>query len=108
LRLAVSKMLRKKGFSVIEANDGTTALELLRAHKDDIDLLLLDVTLPGSSSREVFEEVKHLRPDLPVIVTSANSEEMAALSLARRVERFIRKPFALDHLIGLIRESLPS
>jgi two-component system cell cycle sensor histidine kinase/response regulator CckA len=108
LRAAVCKMLRKKGLSVIEASDGTAALDLLRAHKDEIDLLLLDVTLPGTPSREVNEEARHLRPDLPVIVTSAKSEETAAASLARRVERFIRKPFTLDHLISLIRESLPS
>jgi two-component system CheB/CheR fusion protein len=106
LRQAASKMLRKKGFSVIEASDGNAALDLLRAHKGEIDVLLLDVTLPGLSSREVLEEGKRLRPDLPVIVTSANSEEMAAAALGGSVEHFIRKPFGLDHLIGLIRESL--
>jgi len=47
LRLAVSKALRKEGFSVIEAGDGSTAMDLIRAHPERIDLLLLDVTLPG-------------------------------------------------------------
>jgi CheY-like chemotaxis protein len=108
IRQAASKMLRKKGFSVMEASNGTAALEVIRAHKDDIDVLLLDITLPGASSREVFEEAKRLRPDLPVIVTSANNEEMAAAALAGKVERFIRKPFGLDDLIGLVRASLSS
>ena len=53
LRLATGKMLRRVGFCVIEASDGSSALELFRAHKDEIDLMLLDVTLPGISSRKL-------------------------------------------------------
>jgi two-component system cell cycle sensor histidine kinase/response regulator CckA len=108
LRQAVSKMLRKKGLSVLEAGDGSAALDLIRGGKDDIDVLLLDITLPGASSREVYEEAKRLRPDRPVIVTSAHSREVAASSLAGRVDHFIRKPFSLGDLIDLIREALPS
>jgi two-component system cell cycle sensor histidine kinase/response regulator CckA len=101
-------MLRKKGFSVIEASDGTAALHLIQAHKENIHLVLLDVTLPGASSRKVIEEIKRLRPNLPVIVTSANNEETAAAALGGRVDRFIRKPFGLDQLVGLIDESISS
>ena len=81
---------------------------MIRAHKDDIDVLLLDITLPGASSREIYEEAKRLRPDLPVIVTSAKSKEMAAASLATEIERFLRKPFSLGDLIDIIRETLSS
>ncbi len=108
IRQPVSKMLRKKGFSVIEASEGNAAVELIRAKGDHIDVLLLDITLPGASSSAVFEEAARLRPGLPVIVTSANTEEVAATALARRFNRFIRKPFGLDDLIGLIRDSLSS
>ena len=62
LRFAVSKMLRKSGFQVIEANDGSSALELIRTHDDEIDLMLLDVTLPGVSSREVVEQAASRAP----------------------------------------------
>jgi len=108
LRLATSKMLQKNGFSVIEASDGSTALDLIRAHKDDIDVLLLDITLPGASSREVLEEAKRQKPDMTVIVTSAYNEGMAATSLAGSVERFIRKPYRLADLMDMIREILSS
>src|SRR5260370_40704743 len=47
LRLAVSRVLQKKGFLVIEAIDGSSAVGLVRAHKDEIEVMLLDVTLPG-------------------------------------------------------------
>jgi DNA-binding NtrC family response regulator len=108
LREAVSKMLRKKGLGVIEAGDGFDALEVIQAPKHHIDVLLLDVTLPGASSRQVYEEACRLRPGMAVIVTSAKTEEMAAESLATRIERFLRKPFRLRDLLGTIREVLPS
>ena len=105
LRHAVSKMLRKKGFCILEASEGNAALEWIRAYQGRIDVLLLDITLPGASSREIFEEAKRLRSDARIIVTSAYSKEMAAASLAGKVERFIRKPFGLDELVELIGES---
>jgi DNA-binding response OmpR family regulator len=108
LRQAVSKMLRKNGLSVIEAGDGSGALDAIRARKNHIDILLLDVTLPGASSHEVYREAKRLRPDMSVIVTSAKTEEMAAAFLATSIERFLQKPFRLGDLLGTIRKILPS
>jgi len=107
LRLAVSKMLRKSGFRVIEAIDGSSALELVRTHEHEIDLMLLDVTLPGVSSREVFEEARFRRPRLKVILTSAYSRETVDASFAGlHVERFIRKPFQIVDLMGLLQDVL--
>ena len=83
-------------------------MDVIRARKDEIDVLLLDVTLPGASSREVHDEAKRLRPDLPVIVTSAKSEEMSAASMATGIERFLRKPFRLGDPINMIREIVSS
>jgi len=105
LRLAITKALTKKGFSVIEASDGSAAMELLRAHKDDLDVVLLDVTLPGVSSREIFEEAGRIRFDLEVILTSAYGQETVAAKFAGlRVEHFIRKPFQLADLMIVLQE----
>jgi CheY-like chemotaxis protein len=107
LRGAVSKMLRRKGFSVIEASDGSTALELIRTHQDHIDAMLLDYTLPGVSSRGVLEEAGRLRPGLVAILTSAHSQESVTASFAGlTVEHFIRKPFRIDQLVSLLRDAL--
>jgi two-component system, chemotaxis family, CheB/CheR fusion protein len=108
LRQAVSRLLQKSGFSVIEAADGTAALDLIRGTGDVIDVILLDITLPGASSREIFEEAMRLRPNTALIVTSANSQEMAAAALHRPVEHFIRKPFRLRSLVDLIQNVLTS
>jgi PAS domain S-box-containing protein len=107
IRLAVSKGLRKRGFSVMKASDGSAAMELIRTHKDDIGVILLDVTLPGRSSREVFEEAQRLRPDLKVILTSAYGKETIDATFAGlRVEHFIRKPFQLGDLVRLLGGTL--
>jgi two-component system, cell cycle sensor histidine kinase and response regulator CckA len=102
LRQAVSKMLGKHGFSVIEAPDGSTALDVIRAQNNPLHVLLLDITLPGTSSREVLQEARRLRPELRVIVTSAYTEEMAAASLQGAIEHFVQKPYRLYDLVRLI------
>jgi len=105
LRRPVAKMLQKTGFTVLEAVDGNAALRILRSTERFIDLLLLDISLPGAPSREVFEQAKRLRPEMKVIVTSAYSEQMAATSLAGTVEHFVRKPYGVGDLIGVIQQS---
>ena len=100
-------MLRMQSLSVIGGSDGNEALDALRLQKGAIDLFILDITLSGATSRELYEEARRLRPDLPLIVTSAKSEEMAAASLNRGIEHFLRKPFGLADLIDNVRESYP-
>jgi CheY-like chemotaxis protein len=107
LLLALSKLLRYKGFSVIEARDGSSALELIRTRRDRIEAMLLDVTLPGASSREVLEEAERLRPDLVTILTSAYNYDSIQTSFAGlRAEHFIRKPFRVDDLVSLLQTTL--
>jgi CheY-like chemotaxis protein len=107
LRFSVSKMLGKKGFAVVEAGDGSAAIDRLRGHQDNIDIILLDMTIPGASSREVITEAQRIRPDTKVILTSAYSREMATASVdTPQIRGFIRKPFRLDDLVQLLRDTL--
>jgi CheY-like chemotaxis protein len=107
LRSSVSKMLGKKGLSVLEAGDGSDAIRVLHGHAGTIDVVLLDMTIPGASSRDVLTEVQRVRPGARVIVTSAYSREMVTGSLdPSQVSAFIRKPFLLDDLLQLLRDTL--
>jgi DNA-binding response OmpR family regulator len=91
---------------VIQATNGSAALELIKSDENHIDAMLLDVTLPGASSREVLEETRQLRPDLIAILTSAyGREEVNTLMAGLAVENFIRKPFHIDDLVTLLRDS---
>ncbi len=106
LRLAVSKMLRAKGFSVIEAKDGSAAVELFQSSKSDITAVLLDMTLPGLSGAEVFAELRRIRPDGKVILTSAYSLEAVATAVGgQQAWNFIRKPYLLTDLVDVIQNA---
>jgi len=107
LRLAVARVLRKNGFGVIEAADGTQALALVREHKDEIGVVLLDITLPGASSRDVLAEVRQVRPDARVIVTSAYGQNMVDATFpGMEIDSFLRKPYHISELVSLVRSLL--
>jgi PAS domain S-box-containing protein len=109
LRLAVKKMLTKSGFTVLEAGDGSEAVKLLHSEASRIDLMILDITLPGRSSHEVLREAVESLPEIKVIITSAYGEEMARASLtASQVRGFVRKPFQLSTLVATLRNALSS
>jgi len=107
LRRAVSKILRKQGFSLIEAADGSAAIELFRAQRDRVDVIVLDMTMPGISSLKVIMEVARIRPDIKIILTSAYSREMVAPALsAPQVKGFLAKPFPGKALVQLLQHTL--
>jgi two-component system cell cycle sensor histidine kinase/response regulator CckA len=106
LRHAVSKMLRKESFSVIEAGDGTTGANLFRANEPSIDVVLLDVTLPGMSGRDVLKEMRRIRPDVKVVLTTAFNQDDALSSIGEQhAWGYVRKPYQFRELIGLLRKA---
>jgi two-component system, cell cycle sensor histidine kinase and response regulator CckA len=106
LRVAISRMIRRTGLVVIESTDGFDAVEQFRANQRDIAVVLLDMTLPGMKGHEVFAELRRIRPDIKVIITSAYSQEMALDSLGGQPAwAFIRKPFQIKELVNLLREA---
>jgi PAS domain S-box-containing protein len=109
LRHAVVGMLRKIGISVLEAANGNLAVDLIRAEVEDVAVVLLDLTLPGRSSQEVFDELRRARPHAKVILTSAYGRDYVAGSMELVAdEAFIRKPYRLSELIDLVRIALSS
>jgi CheY-like chemotaxis protein len=103
LRVAVSKMIRSTGLSVIEAADGSDALKLFRANEPDIAAVLLDMTLPGMKGPEVFAELRRIRPDVKTILTTAYSQEMVSANLGgQQPWAFIRKPYQIRELVNLL------
>lgn len=107
LRQAVVKLLRKRGFAVREAENGSAAIDLLRSNGGRIDVMLLDVTIPGASSDEVVAEAAANRPEIGVILTSAYSREMVAGKMkAPQVRGFIRKPFSLPQLVQTLQTAV--
>jgi two-component system, cell cycle sensor histidine kinase and response regulator CckA len=106
IRLAVSKMLQKAGFSVIEAGDGTTGANLFRINETKIDVVLLDVTLPGMPGRDVLKEMRRIRPGVKVVLTTAFNKDRALSSIDEQHPwGYVRKPYQFGELISLLRKA---
>ncbi len=97
IRSSLTFFLEEIGFSVIQTNNGTLALELIRDNKPD--LVFCDVVMPGISGLVVLGHIKRAFPNQKVILMSGLNEE-SATEEARvlGVETFLLKPFSLDDL----------
>ena len=87
------------GLAVLEAADGAAAIELLRANGRKIDVILLDMTIPGASSYEVVAEAAQARPNMRVILTSDYSQEMPTPTMNKsQIRGCICKPYELGDI----------
>jgi DNA-binding response OmpR family regulator len=97
--------LRAHGFDVVSALDGDSGIE--RARADDVDLVVLDLMLPGRSGMEVLEWLRDARPGLPVIVlTALDDVEHRVTGLDAGAADYLTKPFSLSELAARIRAQL--
>jgi PAS domain S-box-containing protein len=106
LRPAVVSALKQAGFAVLEASDGLAAVQLFAANSTGIDIAILDLNLPGLSGDDVRNEIRRLRPEVPVIFTSAQAPKQGEQPGRQTNQRFVQKPYRLKELIETIREML--
>ncbi len=98
------KMLQQIGFNVISAEDGKRAVELFEKYSGGIDLVILDLTMPHLSGDEVYREIKWVRSDVPVILSSGFSRrEVIHRFAGRHLDGFLQKPYRTEDLISVIR-----
>lgn len=84
------------GYEITQAADGETALAILKK-PNTIDLVLLDVMMPGISGTDVLAEMKRLKPDIRVVMlTGSNSKDVAIEALKNRADDFIEKPMDVE------------
>jgi PAS domain S-box-containing protein len=109
VRELLGHMLPRCGLSVIMAENGREAVELFREHAPEIAAVLLDVTMPGLGGIEAFVEMRKIRPDARIILSSGYSEaEVAARSGGEEVDGFLQKPYEPEALIQKLSELLES
>jgi two-component system, cell cycle sensor histidine kinase and response regulator CckA len=108
LRTAVQRALAQLGYRVLEAPTGVTALEVWKAHRDEIRLLLTDLVMPdGMTGKQLAQEVLRERPGLKVIYMSGYSADVAGREFPlREGVNFLTKPFQAIKLAKIVRESL--
>ena len=107
VRELAREYLASSGYTVIEAEDGHTALELAAMHVGQIHLLLTDVVMPGISGRELAERVSQIRPGIKIIYMSGYTDQAVVHhGILRNDAVLLQKPFTLMTLAGKLREML--
>ncbi len=103
------ELLEALGYRVLLARDGKSAVKTYKQKKDEIDLVLLDMVLPGMDGGEIFKVLKQLNPDVRVLLSSGYSLNGKAQEILNRgCNGFIQKPYRVNTLAKAIKEILGS
>jgi two-component system, OmpR family, KDP operon response regulator KdpE len=104
MRKLLALNLAARGYTVLEAADGSEALQRLAEHT--VDLLLLDISLPGPNGLQVLEAVRRDQ-HVPVLMLSARSQERDKVNaLDMGADDYLTKPFGVDELLARVRTLL--
>jgi DNA-binding response OmpR family regulator len=101
------KGLLAEGYATEQAADGAQAIDIAAAIGDDLDLVLLDLGLPGIDGRSVLRELRATRPHVPVIVLTAKDQVTDKVwGLDAGAADYVTKPFSFEELLARIRAAL--
>lgn len=111
VRIFAARALRNKGYEVLEADSGETALEVFSGHSGDIDMIISDVVMPGMNGPKMIVTLEEKFPErmkqIPVVFISGYAEDAFIDSFgAERSFNFLPKPFTLKQLAGKVKEVL--
>jgi CheY-like chemotaxis protein len=102
-----SAVLVSEGYRVIAVTDVFKALSFYADLKNEVSLVILDYTMPIMDGSEVFEELKAIRPDAPIMLSSGFAEQEKVRSmLARGLRGFLPKPYTKQKLLSQVRSTL--
>lgn len=105
IRDVISRLLEKNGYEVFSAEECDSGLRIL--HEKPIDLVLLDLMLPGKSGLECLQEIFDMAPDISVVMISAYASiENAVQATKMGAFDFVTKPFKNEELLNVIKNGL--
>ncbi len=96
--------LERHGYRVLLAADGREAIEVLRTAAVPVNVVVLDLSMPGMSGQEALPELMKIRPDLRVLVSSGyGKDEISRKFAGFTIAGFIRKPYTIQRLANTVR-----
>lgn len=106
MRKLVKDFLTKKGYNVLEAQDGEAALQVFEENKNKISIILLDVMMPKLDGWSVLRQIRQ-NSDVPIIMLTARGEEQDELfGFELGVDEYISKPFSPKILVARVESIL--
>jgi CheY-like chemotaxis protein len=107
VRELAARILKEKGYQVLEASRGETALEISKNYQHPIDLMITDIVMPGISGKKLAAVIKQDRPDMKILYISGYTDEI--ISRQGYIEQevnFMQKPFPPEKFLLQVREIL--
>jgi CheY-like chemotaxis protein len=107
IRGVATQVLEHTGFTVVTAADGQEAVAVFREHAKTIRAVLLDLTMPHMDGAATARELRQIRPDVRVVLSSGYTEEDATRRFSDRdLVGFLQKPYTLEDLVAAVRAAL--
>ncbi|MGD2187057.1 MAG: PAS domain S-box protein [Desulfobacterales bacterium] len=102
-----ANMLKKLGYTVLKAHNGTEAVDVFKANKNKIKMVILDIIMPDMGGGAVYDKIKSINPEVKVLLSSGYSVDGQAIELLERgCDGFMQKPFTMEELSGKITQIL--
>jgi len=101
-------MLKKFGYKVLQATNGTEASQIFRDNIDDICLVILDMILPDENGLETCNRLKQIKSDVKVLHTSGLGRTQNGDGLGCNCDGFLQKPFRIEDLSNTLKDLLVS
>ena len=96
IRRLEKESLSMAGYTVFTASGGEEAVEIFAHRKDEIDLVVIDLTMPGMDGHTCMQELREIHPGVNILVTSGSTDDETVQSTKRAGARgFIKKPFGV-------------
>ncbi|GAI40244.1 unnamed protein product [marine sediment metagenome] len=100
-------MLEKMGYKVLVAKSGKETIDIYKANRNKIDMVVLDMIMPEMSGGKAYDRIKQINPNVRVLLSSGYSREGKATEILERgCNGFIQKPFSMKELSRRVREIL--
>jgi len=107
VRTVTRRLLERIGFKVLCAGDGAEAIEVLTKKREEIALIMLDLTMPRMDGNETYREIRRIAPDIPVVLASGYDAIQASERFdADGLAGFVQKPYRSKELEDVLRAAL--
>ncbi len=108
VRNVASSLLKRLGYHILTASNGLEALEVFEEHRDSIDLVMLDLTMPKLSGQDTFSRLRAEFDFVPVLICSGYLLDLTAFKKETGdcPEGFVQKPYRIDAMASSVREVL--
>jgi PAS domain S-box-containing protein len=104
----LTKVLSSRGFKILTASDGESAVEIFGQYREVVDIVLLDMGLPKMSGKDVLIRIKAIKPTVKIVIASGYFESDLQADIAQDdVAAYIQKPYMIDNVIEVLRRVIP-